>query len=396
MIRRRAIEPVRYLLSPNAFKGSLTAIQAARALAAGIRRARPDARCLLLPVADGGDGTLEVLVAGSNGRLLSARTLDPLGRPIRTRCGVSADGRVGFVEMARASGLALLDAGERDPMRTDTRGTGRLIHFLLDRGVREIVVAAGGSATVDGGTGAARALGYRFLDRQGKELSAGGGDLIRLAAIDASRRDPRLDRVRVRIACDVRNPLLGPLGAARVFGPQKGARPAQVRRLEAGLGRLAAIARRALGIEIAQVARGGAAGGLAAGLHAFAGARLEDGATLVLEALDFRRRLRPGDVVVVGEGCLDRSSWMGKVPVVAARLARRFGADVVAVCGSADPEAAARFARTLGPVYTAAARPRAPAGNPGTAARILAGTAERMASGLPECVCGSRSAESLR
>lgn len=316
---------MRVLVAPNAFKESLTAREAARAIGAGVRRACPSARVALCPVADGGDGTRDVL--GLPVRRAWAR--DPLGRRIRARFGYDARRRLAVVELAEASGLARVAPRERDPLRASTEGTGDLLRAALDAGAREVIVGVGGSATVDAGTGIARALGARFLDARGRDLAPGGGALTRLARIDLSGLDPRVRRTRLRVACDVRNPLLGPRGAAPVFAPQKGASHAAVRRLARGLGAFARLAGRGVG----RLPRGGAAGGAAAGMAALLGASLEDGAEAVLAAIGCDRRLRGADLVITGEGRFDGTTSEGKAPSAVARHAARAGVPVVALCG---------------------------------------------------------------
>jgi glycerate kinase len=235
--------------------------------------------------------------------------------------------------------LALLQPQERNPLHTSTSGTGDLIRAALDRGVRRILVGIGGSATNDGGVGMARALGARFLDRRGRELSEGGGSLGRLARIDLSGLDPRLKAVKVDVACDVDNPLLGPRGAARVYGPQKGATPLMVKKLDAGLKRLAAIIRKDLGTDVARLPGAGAAGGLGAGLVAFLKGRMQPGVEIVIEVVELERKLAGCDLVITGEGRLDGQTVFGKAPAGVARVARKLGLPVIAICGSLGADA---------------------------------------------------------
>jgi glycerate 2-kinase len=330
---------LRIAVAPGPFKGSLTAEQAAACIARGLRKGLPRVSTVLVPMADGGDGTLDAVVKGTGGHRVICRASDPLQRRIRAAFGVTGDGRTAIVEMAAASGLVLLQPRERDPLRTTTRGTGELICRALDLGVSRILVGIGGSATNDGGAGMARALGVRFLDRQGRDLPEGGGALEGLWRIDASGLDPRLSGVGVDVACDVVNPLVGPRGAARVYGPQKGATPQMVAHLDRGLRRLAIVIRRDLGHSVRDVPGAGAAGGLGAGLMAFLGARLRRGVDIVMEAVGLERKLRGCDLVITGEGRLDGQTAYGKAPAGVARLASRMGVPVVVIGGCIGPDA---------------------------------------------------------
>jgi glycerate kinase len=324
---------------PNAFKGSLTAMEAAACIERGLKKSLGRVSMVKIPMADGGDGTVPAIVEATRGRLVRCGVHDPLGRRIRSVFGITGDGRTAVIEMALASGLALLKPGERNPMLAGTRGTGELIRAALDQGVREIVVGIGGSATNDGGTGMARALGVRFFDSRNRELEEGGGALQRLARIDVSGLDRRLERVAVSVACDVSNPLCGPRGASAVYGPQKGATPAMVKHLDEGLKRLAAVIRRDLGLQVARLPGAGAAGGLGAGLVAFLGARRRPGSDLVTETIGLDRRIAGCDLVVTGEGRLDGQTVFGKAPAGVAAVAGKHGIPVIAICGSLGPDA---------------------------------------------------------
>ena len=285
-----------------------------------------------MPLADGGEGTVRALVTTTNGGLRRSRVHDPLGREIDAEWGVLGDGTTAVLEMAAASGLPLLEPHERDARITSTRGTGELILAAAASGAHRIVIGIGGSATNDGGAGMARAFGYRFLDRDGNELPEGGAALARLGRIDG-QTDPRMVRPSIEVACDVRNPLLGPEGASAVYGPQKGATPEVVRELDAALTRYADVVEAFVGRPIRDVAGAGAAGGLGAGLLAFLDARLVSGAELVLGAVRFAERVADADLVITGEGRIDRQSGYGKLTGAVTAAARRAGVPVIAVAG---------------------------------------------------------------
>jgi len=320
------------VVAPAPFKGAQPASAAARAIAAGLRLAVPGVETRAVPVADGGEGTLDALVAAAGGRRRPVVVSDPLGRPVEASVG-ELPGGVAVVELALASGYERLAPGERDPEATSTRGTGELIRAALDLGARRIVVGLGGSATTDGGLGLAAALGVRALDAEGRELPGRGADLRRVARIDLSGRDPRLDGVAIEVACDVDTLFHGPAGAARVFGPQKGAGPEAVERLDAGLAMLAAAIRDATGTDLAEVPGAGAAGGAAGGLMALLGATLAPGAPLVLQAVGLEERLDGAALCVTGEGRLDETSLAGKAPAAVAAACGRAGVPCVALCG---------------------------------------------------------------
>ena len=337
---------MKILFAPNALKGSCGAGAAARALARGARRAVPQAELVAVPVADGGDGLLELAIDAWGARRIPVRVTGPCFAPVEAALAWVPERRLALIEMALASGLALVPEAERNPLLTTTRGTGQLIRAALDLGAETLLVGIGGSATTDGGIGMASALGYRFLDAAGREVAPTGAGLAALARIDASGADQRLARVDLQAVCDVDNPLTGPRGAAAVYGPQKGASPAQVARLDAGLVYLAALvaegfpkdssaelASRAL----AEQPGAGAAGGLGFGLQAFCGARLRPGAELVLEMLEFDRHLAGADLVLTAEGRLDSQTLSGKAPALVAARARHAGIPCIAIAGSLEP-----------------------------------------------------------
>jgi len=363
---------MKIVIAPDSFKESLPAAEVAEALAAGVLEAMPDARIDLCPMADGGEGTVEAMVAATAGELRTADVFDPLGAPIRAKFGLLGEGggaglpgEVGLsaavglasgegraaadrsggltavIEMAAASGLALVSPARRDPLRTTTFGTGQLILAALDAGARQIVLGIGGSATVDGGCGCAQALGVVFTDNAGElcRCGMGGGDVGRVAGIDASGREPRLAETRICVACDVTNPLTGPNGAARVYAPQKGATSEVVEQLEANLAHLAEMIRVKLGRDVETMSGAGAAGGLGAGLVAFADATLEPGVDIVAQAVGLGRRLNGAELCLTGEGRFDAQSSAGKTAVGVAKLARAAGVPVICIPGSAEPDA---------------------------------------------------------
>ncbi|HWE36381.1 MAG TPA: glycerate kinase [Isosphaeraceae bacterium] len=349
--------PLRVLVAPDKFKGSLSAPEAAGAIARGVEKAAPGATIVPLPMADGGEGTVEALVAATGGSFRTAVVNGPLGEPVRARFGVLGDGKTAVVEMAEASGLVLVPHDRRDPSRTTTRGTGELLLAAIEAGARSVVLGIGGSATNDGGAGLAQALGYRLLDASGRELPPGGGALDRLDRIDASGRDRRLDGVAVAVACDVENPLCGPSGASAVFGPQKGASPSLVATLDRNLAHFARLVARDLGRDVAEIPGAGAAGGLGAGLVAFVDGRLERGIDLVIRAVGLEAHLRIADLCLTGEGMLDASSAFGKTAVGVARLARRLGRPTLALAGSLGPGAEAVLAEGITAYFSICPRP---------------------------------------
>jgi glycerate kinase len=329
---------MRIVVAPQEFKGSLTAIEAARAIAAGMRIALPDAEIIEAPMSDGGPGLVDALLSARGGERVETEVHDPLMRPVRALWAILRDGddRTAAIEMAAASGLVLVREDERDPLAASTYGTGELIRAAMDRGCRRIIVGAGGSATVDGGAGALQALGVWLMDARGTELPPGGGSLVTLHRIDVSARDARLAETDVRVAADATNTLSGAAGSAVMFGPQKGASPGQVLALDAGLQHYAEIVRRDCGIDILGLRGGGAAGGLAAGLAAGAGASIESGFTIVAEAVGLEAKIADADLVVTGEGRLDAQTAYGKTASGVAALARAHGKRVAVIAGSVD------------------------------------------------------------
>jgi glycerate kinase len=323
------------VVAPAAFKGAVSAAEAARAITAGVQLAATGVEVRVVPVADGGEGTLDALVAARHGRRRATTLSDPRGRLIEAPIG-ELPGHTCVVELAQASGYERLAAHERDPEQTSTYGTGQQLRMALDLGAERLIIGLGGSATNDGAMGLARALGIRFLDAGGQELAGFGADLGRVDRIDLSGRDPRLEGIEILVACDVSNPLCGPEGAARVFGPQKGADAAAVARLDAGLAQYATAVQRATGVDIATIPGAGAAGGAAGGILALLGGMLTPGAALVLGAAGLEDRLEGAELCITGEGRLDAQSMSGKAVSAVAQAAQAADVPCVAVCGSLD------------------------------------------------------------
>jgi glycerate kinase len=325
---------MKVVIAPDKFKGSLTALDAASAMARGLSKIDPGAVIDLVPMADGGEGTAAALVSAASGTFLEASVTGPLGEPVKALFGLLDGGRTAVIEMAVASGLSLVPAPLRNPLRATTRGTGELLLAALEAGARRVIVGIGGSATNDGGAGLGQALGFRLLDADGREIGPGCGELARLARIDRSGRRPELDLAEIAVACDVTNPLCGPQGASAVYGPQKGATPAMILELDRNLAHFAAIVERDLGVSIRDLPGAGAAGGLGAGLLAFAGGRLQGGVELLIDAVNLRERLRGADLCLTGEGALDAQSAYGKTAVGVARLAHSLGCPTIALAGT--------------------------------------------------------------
>jgi glycerate kinase len=348
---------MRLVIAPDSFKDCLSASAVCDAVAQGARRADPEIEIFAIPMADGGQGTLDSVLRATGGRRQSVEVVGPLGEPVVAALGFLDDGQTAIFEMASASGLELVPVDKRDACTSTTFGTGQLLVAALDAGARRVLVGIGGSATNDGGAGLAEALGYRLLDRQGKPIPRGGGGLDRLERIDAAGRHPRIGQVAVEVACDVTNPLTGPTGASAVYGPQKGASPEQVERLDRNLAHLAAVVRRDLGLDVEHMPGAGAAGGLGAGLVAFAGARLARGVELVLDAVRFRERVQGADLCITGEGALDAQTAYGKTAYGVARACREAGVPCVALVGAVRGDLTVLFNAGLTAAFSATPRP---------------------------------------
>ncbi|MHB0911909.1 MAG: glycerate kinase [Armatimonadota bacterium] len=325
---------MKIVIAPDSFKGSLTASEVADAVAVGLLRAVPNAELDIVPLADGGEGTVEALVRAAGGQVRRMRVTGPLGEPVDAFYGLLNDGTA-VVEMAAASGLPLVPVERRDPRVTTTYGTGELIRAALDAGCRRIILGIGGSATNDGGIGAMQALGASFRDADGREVGLGGRELARIRSIDLSGLDARIARTGIVVACDVDNPLTGPRGASAVFGPQKGATPDMVSELDAGLRNLAELMR-ALGKDVESAPGAGAAGGLGAAAMAFLSAEMRPGIDIVLEAVRFPERVRGAELIVTGEGRIDSQTLSGKTISGVLRVARCEGVPVLAIGGGVE------------------------------------------------------------
>jgi glycerate kinase len=325
---------MKIVIAPDSFKGNLTAKEAADAVEIGIKRVIQDAEIVKVPMADGGEGTVQALVDATKGQIITVEVNGPLGNLIKAGFGILGTQDTAVIEMATASGLPLVPGDKRNPMLTTTYGTGELIRSALDKGCSKLIVGIGGSATVDGGAGMAQALGVRLLDKNGNEIPRGGGGLEHLDHIDVSSLDPRIAETSTIVACDVDNPLVGPRGGPEVFGPQKGATPEMVKMLDRFLDKYADIIKRDVGMDVKNVPGAGAAGGLGAGLMAFLGAHLKSGIDIVIEASGLEKYLKDADIVITGEGKIDRQTIYGKTPIGVARTAKKYGVPVIAFAGN--------------------------------------------------------------
>jgi len=325
---------MKIIVAPNSFKGSLSATQAAKAIARGVREVFPDAEVVEIPIADGGEGTVEALVSANKGRYEWVDVEGPLGDPVLASFGLIDGGKTAVAELASASGYVLVPPAMRDPRKTSTYGFGQLLEAARQSGVKSVIAGIGSSATNDGGVGMAQALGYRFLDAEGVDLPRGGAELLRLERIDDSRLNPGWRSVQVMVACDVTNPLTGPEGASAIYGPQKGADPVTVRLLDRALARLAEVIERQYGKRVADIPGAGAAGGTGAGLMAFLDAKIVSGAGLVVDASGFDRALPGAELVITGEGRADGQTAYGKAPGEVARRAQSAGIPTVLIAGT--------------------------------------------------------------
>lgn len=367
------------LIAPDSFKDCLSAMEVAAALERGVKRIWPGVSCTLLPLADGGEGTVESVIDATGGKQISLRVHDPLMREVDSFYGITGDGETAVIEMAAASGIELLKPQERDPWITTTFGTGELIRDALDRGVKKILLGIGGSATNDGGAGLAQALGVSFLGRFGPINVQGGGALAEVREIRMDALDARIESTEIIVACDVDNPLTGPQGASAVYGPQKGADEQLVERLDRNLEHFAALMGDQLGKTVAKVPGAGAAGGLGAGLMAFLDARLERGFDLIAGVVGLEERLRQADLVITGEGKLDRQTRFGKTPYGVAQMARRYAKPVIAVAGTLDEDAGQLYDHGFDLLMPIQEKPGTLENSLKEAAMLLERTGERMA-----------------
>ena len=334
---------MKIIVAIDSFKGSLSSLTAGETAASAAREVFPEAEVEVFPLADGGEGTVDALVAGLSGEVVQLSVTGPLEKPVESRFGFLPELHTAVIEMADAAGLPLVPEDERDPRRTTTYGLGELMLAAIDRGCRDFIIGIGGSATNDCGLGMLTALGARFFDAAGKVVGRTGGDVAAVRRIDLAGLHPALKECRIHVACDVTNPLCGPLGCSHVYGPQKGATPEIVEEMDAAIRAFAGLAERELGIEGAQVPGAGAAGGLGFAFHSFLKAELKPGITLVLDALGIEKALADADILLTGEGRMDRQTAMGKAPVGVAKLAKMKSPKLkaIALCGCALADAEA-------------------------------------------------------
>jgi glycerate kinase len=321
------------VLAPDSFKESMTAKEACEAMERGIKKINSNITCIHVPMADGGEGTMQSLVAATSGKVYSLKVVGPLGNEVEAQYGILGDGETGILEMANASGIHLVPSEKRNPLITTTFGTGQLIKASLDHGVKKLLIGIGGSATNDGGAGVIQALGGRLLDKDGNEIGFGGGELGKVVKIDLSSFDARLKEVSVEVACDVTNPLCGERGASNVFGPQKGATPEMIEILDNNLKHYASVIKKELGKEVLEVSGAGAAGGLGAGLMAFLNGSLKKGIDMVIEYAKLEEKVETADMVWTGEGSIDYQTQYGKTPLGVAMVAKKYNKPVIALAG---------------------------------------------------------------
>lgn len=366
------------VIAPDSFKECLTATQVAAAISEGIKLIVPDARIVCIPMADGGEGTVEVLVTATNGKIIPTPSVDALKRPIQSFYGILGDGKTAVIEMASASGLELLTPNERNPLITSTFGTGLLLKAAIDAGFTKIIIGIGGSATNDGGAGMAQALGFKFPDKNGKPIGEGGGSLGELHSIDRSKVHPLLQNVKITVACDVRNQLLGPSGATRVYGPQKGATPEMLEILEANLCHYSQILQHEFGVNFADIPGAGAAGGLGAGLMAFCGAEFVSGFELINALTNLEEHIRQASLVFTAEGKIDFQTAFGKTGSGVAQLAKKYQVPVIALAAIVTDDLTELHNQGVTSVFAIGNGPMSLEESKTRAAELLAATSERI------------------
>lgn len=325
---------MKIVIAPDSYKGSLSALEVGKAIRSGIQRVDESIETVIVPMADGGEGTVQSMVDATTGHIVNKIVHDPLFREIKSFYGILGDQKTAIIEMAAASGLPLLKEDEKDPLKTTSFGTGELIKDAVEKGCTKIIIGIGGSATNDGGTGMARALGVRFLDETGNEIGFGGGELSRIHEVDVSGIDPAIKNVEFIAASDVDNPLCGPEGASRVYGPQKGANESDLDILDKGLAHFARIVENELGLDLMNFQGAGAAGGLGYAVMVFLNAKLENGIDIVCEVTRLEEKMEGADLVITGEGQIDSQTQYGKTPYGVSKIAKKTNIPVVALAGS--------------------------------------------------------------
>ncbi|MCY3724754.1 MAG: glycerate kinase [Candidatus Poribacteria bacterium] len=370
---------MKIVVAPDSFKGSVSALEAANAMEQGLRRVFPDAIIEKIPMADGGEGTVQSLVDATGGHFQTRRVRAPLENEVDAQFGILSDGETAVIEMASASGLTLVKPHERNPLRTTTYGTGELIHTALEAGCRRLIIGIGGSATNDGGAGMAEALGVRLLDTNGKQIQRGGGSLGQLASIDVTNLHPAIAETETVVACDVNNPLTGPDGASHVYGPQKGATPEMIETLDGHLAHFDEVLMQTLGKSFNDIPGAGAAGGLGAGLMAFLNAELRLGVDIMIDAVNLKERVKGATVVFTGEGQLDFQTAFGKTPVGVAKVAKAYGIPVIAIAGGIAEGAEAVYDAGIDAMLGIVQEPMSLEDAVTDASRLIADTAEQAA-----------------
>ncbi len=366
------------VIAPDSFKESISAVQVAEAISSGIKRCSPDAEITCIPFADGGEGTVDALVSATGGKIISVQSVDALNRPIQSFYGILGDGETAVIEMAAASGLELLAPEERNPLITSTFGTGLLLKAVLEAGFTNIILGIGGSATNDGGAGMAQVLGFQLQDKNGKAIGLGGGSLGELRSIGRSGANHLLSKAKITVACDVRNPLLGPSGATRIYGPQKGASPETIEILEKNMDHFAKILRHEFVVDFSGLPGAGAAGGLGAGLMAFCGAKMVSGFELINQLTNLGEHISRASLVFTGEGKIDSQTAFGKTVSGVARLAKKQGVPVIALAGIVADDLAALYDQGITSVFAISDKPMSPEESKSRAGELLASTSERI------------------
>ncbi len=369
---------MRIVIVPDSFKECLSATQVAEAIASGIQKVAPEKVIICLPVGDGGEGTVEAIVTATGGKIVPTPSVDALNRPIQSFYGILGDGKTALIEMAAASGIELIAPEERNPLITSTYGTGLLLKAAMDDGFTNIILAIGGSATNDGGAGMAQALGFDLQDKNGEPIAQGGGSLADLYSIDSSHVHPLLSTVKITVACDVRNPLLGISGASLVYGPQKGATPEMVKTLEINMTHFAILLQQEFGVNFAEIPGSGAAGGLGSGLLAFCNAEMVSGFELFSQLTHLEEQIGQASLIFTGEGKIDEQTAFGKTISGVAKLAKKYEVPVIALAGKLEGSFEKLHNQGVTSIFSIADRPMSMEESKNRAAKLLAGTTEQI------------------